>query len=234
MPRCVRLLALATLAACSGNQTKVEDAALQDLQARLPGRYDNSAQVRVDQRTQAMQPQPPVDLLIVPANAAFIGKSVFYVRETASGDVHRVLSQFIWVIGRTVELHEGAHNGSDGKAHAEGRLEQHIYVFKEPQRWLRAGEQPEMLESLLPADLQRLTGCELLWTRSDTGFSAQRRSLGCNPETRYEGQLLEQRIELTGNQLSMLEQQITPDGLVAAPAGSGDDWYRFVRHGAAN
>ena len=229
------LAALGLLAACSEPRSKVEDSALSELQARLPGRYDNTLQVRADQRTQAAQPQAPLDLLIVPANAALIGKTVYYVRETAGGEAHRVLSQFIWVFGRTVELQRAPERKAESDAAAMGRLEQHIYILKEPQRWLRAAEQPEMLESLLPADLERLTGCELLWTRTATGFTAERRSKGsCNPESRYEGQLIEQQIDLQDTRLALLEQQITPDGLIDAPAGSADSWYRFVRRGAAN
>ncbi len=147
---------------------------------RLPGRYDNATQVRLDARTGAAVPQPAIDLLIAPADAAFIGNVVFYVRETSSGDARRVLSQYIWVFGRTIELHnKAAHSGKSDPAAGDdpanaGRLEQHIYQFKEPQRWVHVGEQPEVLQSLLPEDLQRLTGCELLWVRSDKGFTAER------------------------------------------------------------
>jgi hypothetical protein len=238
----ILLLAL-SLAGCSGPQPKKEeDAALKELQTRLPGRYDNATQVRLDERTGAAAPQPPIDLLIAPADAAFIGNTVFYVRETSSGDARRVLSQYIWVFGRTIELHnKAAHSGKndpsagagDDPANA-GRLEQHIYQFKEPQRWIHVGEQPELLESLLPQDLQRLTGCELLWIRGEKGFTAERHSLNCDPQAKSEGQLIEQKAELSDTHLSLLEQQITPDGLVDAPAGSSDPYYRFVRRGSAN
>jgi hypothetical protein len=234
------LLTLLCLAGCSQPQPKVEDAALKDLQARLPGRYDNAGQVRADARSTAAQPVPPLDLLIVSANAAFIGNTVYYVRETASDDPHRVLSQYIWVFGRTIETHNKAahagkteHGGDDPDS--SGHLEQHIYRFKEPQRWINVGEQPEMLESMLPDDLQRLTGCELLWTRNSTGFTADRRnSSSCEPQAKFEGQLIEQKIELSDTHLSLLEQLVSADGLSDAPAGSSDPYYRFVRRGSAN
>jgi hypothetical protein len=228
------------LGGCSQPQPKVEDAALTELQVRLPGRYDNATQVRSDARSGAVEPQPPIDLLIANANAAFIGKTAYYVRETSSGDARRVLSQYIWVFGRTVEAHsKAAHSGKEehggGSEGKLPRLEQHIYLFKEPQRWIHVGEQPELLESLLPDDLQRLTGCELLWTRTDTGFTAERRSTTtCDPQAKTEGQLIEQKIELHDTHLGLFEQQITPDGLLDAPAGSSDPYYRFVRRGAPN
>jgi hypothetical protein len=231
---------LSVLGGCSGQPKNTDDAALAALQARLPGHYDNASQVRSDARAGATEPQPPIDLLIVPANAAFIGKTAYYVRATSSGDARRVLSQYIWVFGRTVEAHgNAAHGGKDqhgdaGAPEKVPRLEQHIYLFKEPQRWTHVGEQPELLESLLPDDLQRLIGCELLWSRTDTGFTAERRFSSCDPQVRSEGQLIEQKIELRDTHLSLLEQQITPDGLIDAPAGSSDPYYRFVRRGAAN
>lgn len=240
-PRALLLLSVLSLAACSGPQPKqAEDLALKELQMRLPGRYDNATQVRLDERTGAAVPQPPIDLLIAPADAAFIGNTVFYVRETSGGDARRVLSQYIWVFGRTIELHNrAAHSGKKDPANGDdpanaGRLEQHIYQFKEPQRWVHVGEQPEVLESLLPQDLQRLTGCELLWLRTDKGFTAERHSTNCDPQAKSEGQLIEQKAELSDTHLSLLEQQITPEGLVDAPAGSSDPYYRFVRRGSAN
>jgi hypothetical protein len=221
------------LAACAQDQPKTDDAVLAALQARLPGRYDNTAQARAA----AGAPGAPaaIDLLIMPANAIMVGKAAYYVRETVAGDPHRLLSQYIWVFGRTVELPgKGAHAHQGDKADKQEHLEQHIYLFKEPHRWTRVGEQPELLESLLPDDLQRLTGCELLWTRTETGFTAERRSTSCSPAVRSEGQLLEQRVELHDNQLGLLEQQVGADGLIDSPAAASDPYYRFIRRGAAN
>jgi len=75
------------------------------LQSRLPGRYDNVAQARAEARSGSGVTLPAIDLLIMPANAALIGKATFYVRETAAGDPQRVLSQYIWVFGRAIEVH---------------------------------------------------------------------------------------------------------------------------------
>jgi hypothetical protein len=225
------LAAIACLAGCAGQPSQSDDAALTELQAKLPGRYDNAAQARSGARAGPTEAAQPIDLLIVAANAALIGKSTYYVRETPSGDPHRVLSQFIWVFGRTVE-HGKVERDTQGRP--KQYLEQHLYAFKEPQRWLRAGEQPEMLQSLLPDDLQRLSGCDLLWTFADGGFSAERHSASCSPEAKHEGQLIEQKIELKDAHLSLLEQQVSLDGLLDAPACPADSWYRFVRHGAAN
>ena len=234
------LIAAATLslaAQCAQRQDKADDAAMMLLQARLPGRYDNVAQARAEARSGSGVTLPAIDLLILPANAALIGKATFYVRETATGDPQRVLSQYIWVFGRAIEVHrkgEKETRPADKEGHEkEEHLEQHIYLFKEPQRWLRVGDQPELLESLLPSDLDRLTGCDLLWTTRESGFVAERHSTTCSPAVKSEGQQIEQKIELKDNNLTLLEQQITADGLVDAPASPSDPQYRFVRRGAA-
>jgi hypothetical protein len=228
---------LSLAAQCAQRQDKADDAAMTLLQARLPGRYDNVAQARAEARSGSGVTLPAIDLLIMPANAALIGKATFYVRETAAGDPQRVLSQYIWVFGRAVEVHPKGEKApkpvdKDGKEKEE-HLEQHIYLFKEPHRWLQVGEQPELLEALLPSDLDRLTGCDLLWTTKESGFVAERRSTTCSPALKSEGQQLEQKIELKDNNLAMFEQQITADGLVDAPASPSDPEYRFTRRGAA-
>jgi hypothetical protein len=224
---------LSLAASCAQKEDKSDDAAFASLQTRLPGRYDNLAQVRSLARAEPAESVPALDLLIAPANAALIGKATFYVRETAAGDPKRVLSQYIWVFGRVVPVHGKKAKDKDAPDKAEF-LEQRFYLFKEPQRWLRAGEQPEMLQSMLPEDLQRLSGCDLLWKTQEGGFLAERRSTTCSPAIQKEGALLEQRIELKDNQLGLLEQQITQDGLGDAPAAASDSYYRFVRRGSAN
>jgi hypothetical protein len=232
-PGAAVICGLLALPGCAHQQGKPDTAALTALEARLPGRYDNAAQVRADAQSGAVPAHAALDLLIAPADAALIGKAAYYVRETPAGEPHRVLSQYIWVFGRTVEVHSKEAHGGDVKGQEE-HLEQHIYQFKEPQRWLQAGDQPELLRSLLPEDLQRLTGCELVWTKKDADFLAERRSTTCSPSAKSAGQLLEQRMELRDNQLSVLAQQIGPEGLSDAPAGQSDPYYRFVRRGAAN
>jgi len=228
---CTRALAVALavgagavlLAGCASQDTRGDELLLTALQARLPGRYDNSAQVRADTQSATTPPHPGMSLLIAPANAALIGKTVYYVRETEAGNPQHVLSQSIWVLGRTTDVH--------GR---QDEIEQHVYLFKEPQRWIHVGEQPELLESMLPQDLQQLPGCELLWTRKETDYLARRKSENCVPLGRAEGMLLEQRIELRDNQLALQLQQVGPDGTLDMAAAQPEPLFRFVRRGAAN
>src|ERR1019366_3608897 len=163
------------------------------------------------------------------ARAALIGPATFYVRQTAADDPRRVLSQRIWVLGRTKELAKD----KDKKIHPE-YIEQHIYVFKEPQRWANVADEPELLQSLEPEDLRQLSGCELLWSKDDFGFEAHRKSQSCDPGSHSQGLLLEQRIELRENQLAVVNQRVGPDGLLALSGSQEDPFYRFVRRGDAN
>src|SRR5665213_841060 len=189
------------LTGCAAHKTnKANEVVLEDLQKRLPGRYDNAAQAHSDVRTGVSEPHESLNLLIAPANAALIGKIAYYVRETAADDPRRVLSQRIWVLGHAEDLHTKTQ-----------LVEQHIYLFKEPQRWVHVGDNPELLQSLLPEDLQQLPGCELIWIRRDEVYEAHRKVENCSPAEKYEGLLLEQRMELRENKLSLAEQEVGPE-----------------------
>jgi hypothetical protein len=131
-------------------------------------------------------------------------------------------------------------------------VEQRIYLFKEPQRWLDVSDAPELLQALMPEDLRQLSGCELLWSKvggsdkagsdkagsdkagSDkvaSDYEAHRKSDSCHPASRSEGLLIEQRFELHGDRLSLIEQQVGPDGLVELSGSQVEPFYRFERRG---
>jgi hypothetical protein len=213
----------------SSRQSSAGDAQFTQLQKVLPGHYDNAAQVSADARTGAAGAHAPVDLLILPANAALIGKAAYYVRQSVTDDPRRVLSQRLWVFGRAVDVHTKA-----------PYIEQRIYVFKEPQRWLDVMDEPELLQSLLPPDIQQLLGCELIWSKSGAGgkassdFEAHRQSQSCRPSAKYAGQLVEQRFELHENRLALIQQQIGPNGLLELSGNEVEPFYVFERRASAN
>jgi CpeT/CpcT family (DUF1001) len=226
MAAAMAMLALATLtlAGCAAHKANARDEkVLDELRTRLPGRYDNAAQAHADLRLGVNGPHESLNLLIAPANASLIGKIAYYVRESAGDDPNRVFSQRIWVLGHALDLHT-----------KEPLVEQRIYLFKEPQRWVHVGENPELLQSLVPEDLQQLPGCELIWKKRESIFEAHRKSEDCSPAAKYEGLLLEQRIELRENQLALAAQQVGPEGLLPLSSAQEDPFYRFVRRGSAN
>jgi len=215
--------ALALQGCAAGKQSRGADAQFTQLQKMLPGHYDNEAQISSDARTGVAGAHAPVDLLILPANAALIGKATYYVRESAPDDPRRVLSQRIWVFGRAVDVHT-----------KKPYIEQRIYLFKEPQRWLDVVDDPELLQSLLPADIQQLAGCELIWSKNGDDFEAHRQSQSCRPSSRSAGLLVEQRFELHENRLAMIQQQVGRDGLLELSGNEVEPFYLFDRRAAAN
>jgi hypothetical protein len=207
--RSVSWLAVLLLAGCTTESTKRE-AEFEILTGKLPGQYDNLAQAKSDASGQ----HAGVALLIRPVNALAVGKIVMFARETAADDPRRVLSQHIW----TFQL--------DSKQ----RLVQTVYLFKEPQRWVHAVDDPYVIQSVLPTDLSPLAGCELIWSKSDSGFQASTNADTCRASAGAEGLLIEQSAELRGSDLLINEQLSGPGGSLDGSADASSS-YRFQRRG---
>jgi hypothetical protein len=202
---CLVVVTLLVATGCKTESSKRE-AEFDTLVKKLPGQYDNLAQAQSD----AGGEHAAVALLIRPSNSMTVGKIVLFVRETAYDDPRRVLAQHIWTFAL------------DKKA----RLVQTIYLFKEPQRWLHAADEPYLLESMLPEDLLPLTGCELIWTKSGEDFLAATKPDSCKASAGAEGLLIEQSAELRGSVLVLNEQLSGPGGSLAGASASS---YRFER-----
>jgi hypothetical protein len=205
--RSVSWLAMLLLAGCTTEATKRE-AEFETLVGTLPGQYDNLAQVKSDSSGE----HAAVALLIRPVDALAVGKIVFFVRETAADDPRRVLAQHIW----TFQL--------DSKK----RLVQTVYLFKEPQRWVHAVEDPYVIQSVLPNDLSAMAGCELIWSKSDSGFQATTKAETCRASAGAEGLLIEQSAELRGSDLLINEQLSGAGGRLEGSADAASS-YRFQR-----
>ncbi len=174
----------------------------------LPGQYDNRTQANGD----ASGEHAAVALLIEPVNALTVGKIVMFVRETAVNDPRRVLSQHIWTFD------------FDKKK----QLVQTNYLFKEPQRWLHAVDDPYVIQSVLPDDLSVLSGCNLTWSKSDFGYQASTQLAECKGSAGAEGLLIEQNAEVRGTDLLLNEQLSGPGGVLPGSVDSAS-WYRFER-----
>jgi len=194
----------------SASDKKKEEADFVALLKVLPGDYDNLAQTE----NEAGGQHAAVMLSIKPLNAQTIGKLVLYVRETAADDPRRLLAQRIWTLERDKEHH----------------FVQHVFMFKEPQRWIHAGDDPLLMQSLLPDDLSQLVGCEMLWSRTDTGFAASLRPQGCRTAASSAGMLVETGATLNGDDLTMNEAQPGTGGHVT-PEADPALAYHFQRRG---
>jgi len=205
--RAAALLAVLLQAGCSTEATK-RQLEFDKLLQKLPGQYDNLAQAHSD----ASGEHAAVALLIRPVNALTVGKLVMFVRETAADDPRRVLAQHIW----TFDMDK------------KNQLVQTIYLFKEPQRWVHAVDDPYIMQSVLPNDLSVLSGCNLIWTKSDSGFKATTKAQECKASAGAEGLLIEQSAELRGSDLLLNEQLSGPGGSLEGSADSASS-YRFQR-----
>src|SRR6202012_1667759 len=96
-----------------------------------------------------------------------------------------VLWQGIWTF---VAVAPEGHRRKD----AVPGIVQHSFLFKEPRRWASAASNPDLLVSMLPDDLQPLTGCDLLWKSTPTGYATQAPPLACHPGRLASGQRIEQ------------------------------------------
>jgi hypothetical protein len=201
-------LALLLLAGCTTGATKNQREFDKLLQG-LPGQYDNRAQAKSD----ASGEHAAVALVINPVNALAIGKIVMFERETAFDDPRRIVAQHIW----TFEL--------DKK---NEHLVQSVYVFKEPVRWLHAVDDPYLIQSVLPDDLSSLSGCKLIWSKSDYGFAATTTAAQCRASAGAEGLLIEQSAELRGTDL-LLNEQLSGPGVSFEGSADSASSYRFER-----
>jgi hypothetical protein len=201
-------LALLLLPVCAGASKKSEQEFDKFMQA-LPGQYDNRTQAKND----PSGAHAAVAVVINPVNSLALGKAVMFERETAADDPRRILAQHIW----TFEMDKkGEH------------LVQTVYVFKEPLRWLHATDDPYVLQSVLPDDLSPLSGCKLIWSKSDYGFAATTNALACKASAGAEGMLIWQSAEVRGTDLLVNEQLSGPDGSFEGTADSASS-YRFER-----
>ncbi len=207
-------LAAALLCGCTA-QARLAKAQYEALMTRLPGRYDNAAQLAEDGPGSG---RLALTLLVLPAHALAIGDDVYYVRESASGDPRRVLSLQLWSFSQD----------------AQHRIVQASYVFKEPRRWLEPGEEADLLRSVVPEDLLPLAGCELLWSALAPGYQAEPAAGACQPGAAAAGLLIARELELGADTLEIVQSPVGADGQVgAAPADASAARYRFARQAAA-
>jgi len=209
------LMGLAICAFCAPAQAgeskkSREEAEFVALLKDLPGDYDNLAQTE----SETDGKHAAVVLSIKPLNVQTVGKLVLYVRETAADDPRRLLAQRIWTLEHDKEHH----------------IVQRVYMFKEPQRWIHAGDDPLLMQSLLPDDIAQLFGCEVLWTKPDKAFIGAIRPQGCRAASSLANALIEIRAELDGDDLIVNEVQPGPGGRVISEVDPAEA-YHFQRRG---
>jgi hypothetical protein len=204
--RCVAPLAvlLGVLAGCT-SQSELRHSELLDLATLLPGVYDNRLQA--EQEAIDGRVAHPAELLdVARVSVPVLGRLVFHVRERSAGDLHRVLSDRLWVF-----------DSEDGK-----QLAAQVYRFNDAARWAGGGADPEMLRSLMPQDVTALAACTLVVVRAPGGFRADSGAAGCPASDATGAARYVQHWQLAEGHVEFAE---LPPG--QAPATGS--WYRFAK-----
>jgi hypothetical protein len=148
----VLIAAAAGLAGCAAlKKQKHTDTGLVQISRWLPGKYDNTAQVKSDEQKGVQPPHDAVELDIVPIESAAVARNSFYVQEMAADDPTRVFSQQVVVFA----------SGKKGIVEAVANL-------VEPLRWRDGVQEPDIFDGMTARDLKPITGCDLLWKKEET------------------------------------------------------------------
>lgn len=212
MPGLLLLVLAAATCGCA-SQSKQGEQQLAQLVTMLPGSYDNIAQARAD-AAQPGEAREALMLVIVPVYAPMIGDHVFYSQEMAAQDPRRVTAQ------RLLSFQVGP----------DASLQQMQIQLNEPARWRDGHLNPDLFKSLLPQDVKALSGCDLVWKKTDTGFVGANDAARCRSTSRATGETLrvESALKLDTDGLAILDRQFDATGRVVIGL-QPDPWYRFQR-----
>lgn len=202
--------AILLLAACASQPERSEIFTTQ-LADMLPGSYDNLAQSRTGGG------HPAVHLVIAPVQAAQVAKHVFYVQEMAADDPRRVFAQYLLVL-------RPAENGERALLSKADLVE--------AGRWRDGHLNRDLFKSMLAQDVKPRLGCDILVTRSGSGFTGTGSST-CRIPAPGTGETLrvEERLELDADGISLYE--LKRDAAGVAEQGPADPWFRYARRADA-
>jgi hypothetical protein len=138
------------LSGCAAARRQQENEAdLARISGWLPGTYDNSQQVKSDLAQGIRPAHDAVELDVVVVDSIAVGRSAFYLQESAVDDPMRVFSQ------RVVTFSLGP----------KGDIVQTVNTLVDPLRWRNGQREPDVFESMTPRDFKPATGCEITWKR---------------------------------------------------------------------
>lgn len=191
------LIAAVLLASCAGGSERRQAQALSSLQHALAGTYSSTAG--------GSAADTAVTLSISPITAQLIGDAVYFVRETPADNEQLVLWQGIWTLAP-----QAAGAGDHNKGQVS--IVQHSFLFKDPRRWADAVNDPDLLASVLPQDLQALPGCDLTWRHTDSGYETADVARSCRPGARAKGLWTILQARLQDGELSLTERRVEESG----------------------
>ena len=107
---------------------------------------------------------------------------------------------------------------------------QTLWAFAEPARWRDAHRDTDLFKSLMPQDFTLMTGCDLLWKKTASGFEGANNSDSCRvTSAAAEGTVrMDLRAELSRDELALSDQTYDLSGK-RVQGSAGDPYYRFRR-----
>jgi hypothetical protein len=206
--------AVSLIGACAGGQnTKPPpEVELAQITRWLPGTYNNVAQHEADLKA-GRSPHEALEIVIVPIDSPIMGAHAFYLQEMAADDARRVMVQQVLSFEVTDK---------------KGQIRESVATLVEPRRWREGYLTPELLTAMVSEDLTPMSGCDLFWTRTETGFVAANDPLRCHSSDRTSDAAArnELRAELKSTELSLSEQSFDESGKLVL--GRVDEpFYRF-------
>ena len=224
------------LSGCASERRQHDDEAdLASISRWLPGTYNNAQQVKSDLAKGIKPVHDAVELYVVVIDSIAVGRSAFYLLESAADDPMRVFSQRVITFSVTPK-----------------GIIQTVNILIDPLRWRNGQREPDMFESITPRDFKAATGCEITWKREegdsdkDKKLSKEdalraaehRKFVGTNdskhcemPSSAIMGLVnMELRGKLAANEIDLAELQSDQDG-DPIPGATADTFYRFRRLG---
>jgi hypothetical protein len=225
------------LGGCAAERRQRENEAdLARISRWLPGTYDNAQQVKSDLATGVRPAHDTVELDVVVIDSIAVGRSAFYLQESAADDPMRVFSQ------RVITFSLGP----------KGDIVQTVNNLIDPLRWRNGQREPEIFEGMTPRDFKPATGCEITWKREEKDGDKDKKLskdeelqaaehatfIGTNDSKHCEMSTstvmglvnVELRGRISANEIDLAELRYDQDGKLI-PGGVADPTYRFRRLG---
>jgi hypothetical protein len=192
---------------------KKAEAELGEIEAWLPGNYDNAEQVHA-----GGSPHAALSVTIVPIHMPTFGDHVFYLHERATDDPRRVTTQ------RLLSFQA-----------VKGGVLETLYTLNEPARWREGATNPRVFTGMMYNDALPMKGCDLLWQKdaSGTKFEARQPAGGCRAIVPALGGSVrfEMRGELTADTLALAEVAYDANGKVVQ-GDAAEPFYRYHKRSA--
>ena len=206
--RGLALAACVLLASCA-SEMKLAEADLAQIDAWLPGRYDNLDQAQEDIRL-AREPHTALSVTIVPIDVPLTSEHAYYFQESVADDPRRITTQRLL----TFEV-------------VKGHIIETVWSLAQPGRWRDGQENPDLFKGMMEKDATPLGGCLLQWKKDGGRFVAANQLATCRVTSGALGAVrMQMQAELSADQLSLAELAFG-DGDKILQGNAAEPFYRY-------